>query len=141
MPHIYGTLIMDRQARDKAIKANEDLGSKGHKEVKNHVEELTRVYMDFLWEQEEASLTALVAKRSATRHSVAAPPPGARQGFGGPVHLRHPSQASGMECDRALLGGCSCDTPATPWKQQNEPRQGCSYTLERDRGGCSVCAT
>ena len=33
--------------------------------------------------------------------------------------------------------GCSCDTPATHWKQQNEPRQGCSYTLERDRGG--VC--
>ena len=36
--------------------------------------------------------------------------------------------------DRALLGGCSCDTPATHWKQQNEPRQGCSYTLQRDRG-------
>ena len=25
----------------------------------------------------------------------------------------------------------------TAWK---EPRRGCSYTLERDRGGCSVCA-
>ena len=39
-------------------------------------------------------------------------------------------------------GGCSCDTPATPSKLQKEPRRGCSYTLERDRGrGCSVCAT
>ena len=39
-------------------------------------------------------------------------------------------------CDRGLLGGvCSCDTPATPSELQNEPRQGCSYTVERDGGG------
>ena len=73
--------------------------------------------------------TRLVAKCSATRHSVAAPPPGARQGLGGPVHLRHPSQASGMGCDRALLGGCSCDAPATHWKLQNALHEGVAATL------------
>ena len=30
--------------------------------------------------------------------------------------------------------GCSCNTPATHSELQNEPRQGCSYTVERDRG-------
>ena len=55
-------------------------------------------------------IVLLVAKCSATRRSVAAPPPGARQGFGGPVHLRHPSQASGMGYNRTLLGGVA----ATP---------------------------
>ena len=69
-----------------------------------------------------------------TLASVAAPPPSARQGFGGPNpnYPRHPSQVavlhppslprakisatggSGMGCDRAFLGGrCSCDTPVT----------------------------
>ena len=38
-------------------------------------------------------------------------------------------------------GGCSCDTPATPSKLRKEPRQGCSDTLERDRGECSIYAT
>ena len=33
------------------------------------------------------------------------------------------------------LGGCSCDTPATHSELRNELRQGCSYTVERDRGG------
>ena len=37
------------------------------------------------------------------------------------------------------LGGCSCDTPATRSELRIELRQGCSYTVERDRGGCSVC--
>ena len=32
-------------------------------------------------------------------------------------------------------GGCSCDTPATRSELRNEPRQGCSYTVERDGGG------
>ena len=31
--------------------------------------------------------------------------------------------------------GCSCDTPATHSELRSEPRQGCSYTVERDRGG------
>ena len=45
----------------------------------------------------------LVSKcRSATLASVAAPPPGARQGFGGPNCPRHPTGGSGMGCDRAL---------------------------------------
>ena len=35
----------------------------------------------------------------------------------------------------SLGGGCSCDTPATHTELWNEPRQGCSYTVERDRGG------
>ena len=84
----------------------------------------------------------LVSKCIATRRSVAAPPPGARQSFGGLIHLRHPSQASGKGCERALLGGCSCDTPATHWKHQNEPRQGGVATpWSATEGGCSVCAT
>ena len=45
-----------------------------------------------------------------------------------------------MGCDIALLGGVAGDTPATHWKQQSEPRQGCSYTLERDRGGGGVAS-
>ena len=44
-------------------------------------------------------------------------------------------------CDRGLWEGCSCDTPATHSELRSEPRQGCSYTVERDRGPgeCSVC--
>ena len=78
---------------------------------------------------------ALVSKCSATRHSVAAPIQGAQQpeGFGGPIHLRH----------APFWGGVAATPFDTQWKQQNEPRQGCSsYTLERDTGGgCSACAT
>ena len=75
----------------------------------------------------------LVSTCSATLASVAAPPHGARQDFGGPNYLRRATGGSGMGCDRALLGGCSCDTPATQSKLRSEPRRGCSYTLERDR--------
>ena len=51
-------------------------------------------------------------------------------------------RGSGDRCDRALWGeGSSSDTPATHSELRNEPRQGCSYTVERDRGGCSVCPT
>ena len=73
----------------------------------------------------------LVSKCSATLASVAAPTPGARQGFRGPNRPRHPTGGSGMGCDRALWRGCSCDTPATPSKLRKEPRRGCSYTLGR----------
>ena len=93
-----------------------------------------------------------LSKCSATLASVAAPPPGARQAFGGPNCLRHPSQVavlhrplprakigttggSGIGCDRALWGGCSCDTLATHSKLWKELRRGCSCTVERDRGG------
>ena len=37
-----------------------------------------------------------------------------------------------------FCGGVAVTPPATHWKQQNEPRQGCSYTLERDRRGGGV---
>ena len=30
---------------------------------------------------------------------------------------------------------CSCDTPSTHSRLRKEPRRGCSYTLDRDRGG------
>ena len=85
---------------------------------------------------------ALVGNCSATRCSVAAPPPGARQGFGGPMHPRHPPAVAGREVRQGSLnlGGCSCDTPATHSELRNEPRQGCSYTVERDRGGCVASA-
>ena len=45
---------------------------------------------------------AEVSKCGATLASVAAPPHGARQGFGGPNCPRHPAGGSGMGCDRAL---------------------------------------
>ena len=35
----------------------------------------------------------------------------------------------------AFGGGCSCDTPATHSELRNELRRGCSYTVDRDRGG------
>ena len=57
------------------------------------------------------------------------------------MHPRHPPRGGRERCDRGLWGGCSCDTPATHSELWNEPRQGCSYTVERDRGGCSVCPT
>ena len=76
-----------------------------------------------------------VSKCSATLASVAAPHPGARQGFRGPNYPRHPTEGSAMGCDMALWRGCSCDTPATHSKLRKEPRRRCSYTLERDKGG------
>ena len=77
----------------------------------------------------------LSSKCSATLSRIAAIPPGARQGFGGRNYPRYPTGGAGLGCDRALWWrGCSCDTPAAPSKLQKEPRQGCSYTLERDKG-------
>ena len=55
------------------------------------------------------------------------------------MHPRHPLRWQRERCDRGLWEGCSCDTPATHSELRNEPRQGCSYTVERDRGGRSVC--
>ena len=46
------------------------------------------------------------------------------------VQLLHP-----LERNRVLEARFTCDTPATHMNQQNEPRQECNYTLERDRGG------
>ena len=79
----------------------------------------------------------LVSKCSATLASVAAPPPGARQGFGVPNYPRHPTGGSGMGCDRGLWGGVWLrhPTPATHSKLQKEPRRGCSYSLEREATG------
>ena len=73
----------------------------------------------------------LVGKCSATCCTVAAPPPGARHGLGGPMHPRHPLRWQRERCDRGLWGaggvaatpllhtqncGMSCDTGvATPW--------------------------
>ena len=42
----------------------------------------------------------LVGKCSATRYSVAAPPPGARQGLGGPMCPRRKSPRGGIERER-----------------------------------------
>ena len=92
----------------------------------------------FGWSSPQSSgrkFLPLVGKCSATRCSAAAPPPGARHGLGGPMHPRHPLRWQRERCDRGLWEGCSCDTPATHSELRNEPRQGCSYTVERDRGG------
>ena len=52
-----------------------------------------------------------MSKCSATLASVAAPPPGARQGFRGPNYPPRPTRGSGMGCDRAL---CRRGVAATP---------------------------
>ena len=57
------------------------------------------------------------------------------------MHPRQPLRWQRERCDRGLWEGRSCDTPATDSELRNEPRQGCSYTVEHDRGGCSVCPT
>ena len=71
-----------------------------------------------------ASPPTLVGKCSATRYSVAAPPPGARQGFG---HAGATPARSGRErCDRGLpLGGGVAATPLLH-------TQNCG--MSRDRG-------
>ena len=78
----------------------------------------------------ESLFTDLVGKCSATRYSVAAPPLGARHGLEGPMHPRHPPAVAEREVRQGPLGG-----QATHSELRNEPRQGCSYTVERDRGG------
>ena len=47
----------------------------------------------------------LVGKCSATRYSVAAPPPGARHDLGGPMHPRHPRAVAEREVRQGPLGG------------------------------------
>ena len=78
------------------------------------------------------SISGPFGKCSATLASVAAPPPGARQGFGGPNYPRHPTGVSRM-CWGG--GGCSCDTPATHPKLQKELRRGCPCNATRGGGG------
>ena len=43
--------------------------------------------------------------------------------------------------ERGATGAFGRGVAATHSGLQNKPRQGCSYTVERDRGGCSVCPT
>ena len=81
----------------------------------------------------------LVGKCSATRYNVAAPP--RDRVLEGPCTRDTPPRWQRERCDRGLWRRCSCDTPAAHSELRNEPRQGCSYTVERDRGGCSVCPT
>ena len=66
----------------------------------------------------------VVGNCSATRYSVAAPPPGARQGCGGPMHPRHPPAVAERGATGAFGGGGVAATPllhtqncgiATPW--------------------------
>ena len=97
---------------------------------------LQRVFHRHLFTVFHLQFQTLVAKCSATRHTL-----GARQGFGGPVHLRHPSQASGMECDRALLGGVA-GTPLLHIGNSRMSRdRGVATPWSATEGGCSVCAT
>ena len=53
------------------------------------------------------------------------------------MRARHPPAVAEREVRQGPLGGggCSCGTPATETELRNEPRQGCSYTVKRDRGG------
>ena len=51
-------------------------------------------------------VSPLVGNCSATRYSVAAPRPGARQGFGGPMHPRHPRAVA----ERGATGAFQQDT-------------------------------
>ena len=90
----------------------------------------------------------LVSKCSATLPSLAAPPPGAWQGWTEVQTTRDtpprwqchipPSQEPRYRggCNTALWGGGgTCDTPATHSTLRKELRRGPSYTLECDGGG------
>ena len=55
--------------------------------------------------QNMSVLICLVGKCSATRYSVAAPPPGARHGLGGPMHPRHPPRWQRREVRQGPLSG------------------------------------
>ena len=70
-------------------------------------------------------LPGLVGNCSATRYSVAAPPPGARQGFGGPMHPRHPPAVADREVRQAAFWGGVAATPLLH-------TQNCG--MSRDRG-------
>ena len=98
------------------------------------------------------SCCILSVKCSATLASVAAPPSGARQVFGGADYPRHPSQVSSAtpahrcksqdKCHRGvqdgerqgLWGGGGCDIPATHSAERAAPGVWL-YTLERRQGG------
>ena len=85
-----------------------------------------------------------VGKCSPTRYSVAAPPPGARYGLGGPMHPRYPLRWQRVS-QRGATGAFGRSVAATPLLRT----QNCG--MSRDRGvatpwsatggGCSVCPT
>ena len=78
---------------------------------------------------------------SATRYSVAAPPPGARQGFGGPMRPRHTPRGGRERCDRGLWGGVAA-TPLLHTQNCGMSRnRGVATPWSPTGGGCSVCPT
>ena len=95
--------------------------------------------------QFEGLIRNLVSKCSATLASLAAAPPGARQGFGGPNYRRHPSQVAVLQpphLPRAKMSapggsGMGCNRPfgrvRTPLRHINsgKSRDGGSYTLDQ----------
>ena len=95
------------------------------------------------YEWKNPSFRTLVAKCSATTARIAATP--LECGRASEVQTTCDTLHAGPGWGATGLfgggGGGSCDTPATPSKLQKEPRRVCSYTLERGRGGRSVCAT
>ena len=86
----------------------------------------------------------LVGNCSATRYSVAAPLPGARQGFGGSMHPRHPPPPPGgrERCDRGLWGRGAAATPLLHTQNCGMSRdRGVATPWSATWGGCSVCPT
>ena len=78
----------------------------------------------------------LSVKCSATLASVAAPPPGAQQGFGGPNYPRHPTGGSGWGATGPFGGGGGV-VAATPLRHTRNCGKSCDEvvaTLERNGG-------
>ena len=81
----------------------------------------------------------LVGKCSATRYSVAAPPPGVQQGFGGPMHPRHLPAVAERGATGAFGGGVAA-TPLLHTQNCGMSRdRGAATPWSATGGGCSVC--
>ena len=83
----------------------------------------------------------LVGNCTTTRCSVAAPPPGARHGFGGPMHPRHPRAMAERGATGAFGGGVAA-TPLLHIQNCGMSRdRGVATQWSAIGGGCSVCPT
>ena len=86
--------------------------------------------------------TCLVGKCSATRCSVAAPPPGARHGLGGPMHRDTPRSGREREVRQGPLGGGVAARPLLHTQNCGVSRdRGVATPWSATGGGCSDCPT
>ena len=84
----------------------------------------------------------VVGKCSATRYSVAAPPPGSRHDLGGPMHPRQPPAVAEREVRQGPWGGGVAATPLLHTQNCRMSRdRGVATPWSATGGVCSVCPT